>query len=306
MTVNRYPDVAATRLREALAAKHDIDVEEIVVGPGSCGVLWQIADAYVAPGDEIVMHAPAFEAYPIVATKSQAQAIPVPLTHWRSDVEALAAAVTQRTRLVFLTDPHNPTGTVVPADHVRWLAETLADRCLLVVDQAYVDFTGRHDALATMFRRFPNVIVLRTFSKAHGLAALRIGTAFAAPQVATALRRVAPPFAVNGLALSAALASLHAESELTDRVGEVIDERQRLTAELAARGVDVPASEANFVFVPMGGRGMSVVRALERHGVVTRPIASHGIRVTIGRPDENDAFLAAWDAVHLADGSAAG
>ena len=157
-----------------------------------------------------------------------------------------------------------------------------------------------------MFRGFPE-----RHRAAHLLQGPRLGGAahrhaLAAPPVATALRRVAPPFAVNGMALTAALASLHAESELADRVGEVIDERQRLTAELAARGVDVPASEANFVFVPMGGRGMSVVRALERHGVVTRPIASSGIRVTIGRPDENDAFLTAWDAVHRADGSAAG
>src|SRR5690606_28823349 len=139
-TINRYPHVSAGPLREALAEVHGGTADEIVVGTGSSGVLWQLASAYVAPGDEIVMHTPAFEAYPIIATMSMAQPVEVPLTDWRTDVEQLAAAVTPRTKVVFLTDPHNPTGTRITPDEIRWLAGELAGRCVLVVDQAYHEF----------------------------------------------------------------------------------------------------------------------------------------------------------------------
>jgi len=299
-TVNRYPDVVATPLREALAERHGLTLEEITVGPGSSGVLWQLASAYVAPGDEIVMHAPAFEAYPIIATLRRAVPVAVPLRRWCTDVEALEAAVTERTKVVFLTDPHNPTGTSITADEIRWLAERLAGRSLLVVDQAYLDFAEidgsgtRPATLDHLFREHPHTLLLRTFSKAHGLAALRVGYSFSAPQVATALQRVAPPFAVSAMGIVAACASLAAQDELTERVRLVADERRRMTDELRSTGIDVPASRANFVFLPTGERSATVVAALEERGVATRRVADQGVRVTIGLPAENDRFLAAW------------
>lgn len=294
-TINRYPDVSAGPLREALAEVHGGTADEIVVGTGSSGVLWQLASAYVAPGDEIVMHAPAFEAYPIIATMSKAQPVEVPLTDWCTDVERLAAAVTPRTKVVFLTDPHNPTGTRITPDEIRWLAGELAGRCVLVVDQAYHEFAPTDGPqLGALFREFPDAVLLRTFSKAYGLAALRVGYAGAALPVANALRRVAAPFAVGSVSIVAAEASLRAADELAERVALVVAERQRLADGLTALGAEVPPSHANFVFVPTPGRVGDVVSALERSGAVTRGIGDHGVRITVGLPDENDRLLTAW------------
>jgi histidinol-phosphate aminotransferase len=294
-SVNRYPDVTATPLREAIADQHGCTPAEVVVGAGSSGVLWQLASAYVAPGDEIVMHAPTFEAYPIIATMSRAVAVPVPLADWHTDVEALAAAVTDRTKVVFLTDPHNPTGTAVGSEAVVWLADRLAGRCLLVVDQAYAEYAaGDGDELAASLRHRPDTIVLRTFSKAYGLAGLRVGYALARPPVATALQRVASPFAVNGMAIVGALASLAATAELGERVAAVVAERDRVAARLTEIGAVVPPSHANFVYVSTPGVATRVVAALERRGTVTRGIGDDGVRITVGHPAENDRLVAHW------------
>ena len=294
-SVNRYPDVTAGPLREAIAEFHRCADSEVVVGPGSSGVLWQLANAYVAPGDEIVMHTPTFEAHPIIATMSRAVAVTVPLADWHTDVEALAAAVTPKTKIVFLTDPHNPTGTAIDGDAVRWLADRLAGRCLLVVDQAYAEYAGPGaDELATIFVDRPDTIVVRTFSKAYGLAALRVGYALAAAPVATALQRVAAPFAVNGMAIVGALASLSATAELDDRVSMVVAERERLTRRLTATGAIVPPSRANFVYVSTPGTATRVVAALERRGTVTRAIGDDGVRITVGLPAENDRLVDHW------------
>lgn len=291
-SVNRYPDVSATPLRAALAERHGLEVAEVTVGAGSTGVLYQLSRAYLAPGEQVVMHTPSFEAYPIIATLAQAEPVTVPLRDGYTDVEALAAAVTPRTKIVLVADPHNPTGTAIAAERLRWLADQLAGRCLLVIDQAYHEYgAGSGDDLALLHRDRPHVLILRTFSKAYGLAALRVGYGVAAFDVINALERVSPPFGVNDLGIVAACASLDATDELRVHVDQVVAERRRLEGFLRSLGVPVPPSEANFVWLPAGPTSGRLALALERRGVVTRPVGDFGVRVTIGLRAENDRFI---------------
>jgi len=292
--VNRYGDHRATALRAALADWLKVDAERIGCGCGSVGLLQQLFLAYIDPGDEVVYPWPSFEAYPVDAAITAATAVTVPLVDQTFDLDAVAEAVTARTKLVVLANPNNPTGTVVHVRDVRSLLERVPEDVLVVVDEAYREFVtiDLGDPIHDLQPQYPNVVVLRTFSKAYGLAGLRTGYAVADPSVVGQLDKVLIPFAVNHLAQVASLAAIAADVEIREVIGRLTTERDRVVAALRSDGWGLPDAMANFVWLPMGDRSEAISREIEQRGVVVRPFPGLGIRVTIGTPAENDRFLA--------------
>jgi histidinol-phosphate aminotransferase len=246
--------------------------------------------------DEILFAWRAFEAYPIITAVAGASAVRVPLAAGHvHDVDAMAAAVTDATRLVFVCNPNNPTGTGIGVDALRRLVDTVDERALVVVDEAYHEYADAEavpDAFA-LFADRPNVVVTRTFSKAYGLAGLRVGYCLAAPDVAAAVRKCQTPFSVTALAQHAAVAALGDEEEMRRRVKLTVAERERVQAALLGAGYQVPASQANFVWLALGEATTDVAERCLEAGVVIRPFTGEGARVTIGTSEENDAFLTA-------------
>ena len=300
-TLNRYPDPASTALTEAIAGRYGLAAEQVAVGAGSVALCQQLVNATATTGDEVVFAWRSFEAYPIVARLADATPRPVPLTtDGEHDLDAMLAAVRPRTRLVFVCNPNNPTGRTIPAgDLAAFIAEVPPD-VLVVLDEAYAEFV-RDPAFAsatTLLDAHANVCVLRTFSKAYGLAGLRIGYALGHPTVAEALRKTTTTFAVTALAQDAAIASLAAENELAARVTAIVESRDRLHAELHRYGWPVGPSEANFVWVDDDGRGSALVRACEQAGLSVRAFPGEGIRITIGTEQANQQVGAA--AAHAA------
>ena len=292
--VNRYGDHRAADLRAAIAGWLDVDVDRVAAGCGSVGLLQQLLLAYVDPGDEVVYPWPSFEAYPIDVQLTGGVEVTVPLVDHTFDLEAVAAAVTDRTKLVLLANPNNPTGTAVHVDQLRRLVEQVPGDVLVVVDEAYREFVtaGLGDPITDLQPGHPNVVVLRTFSKAFGLAALRTGYAVADPEVVVELDKVLIAFAVNHLAQVASLAAIAARDEVQAVVDRITAERDRVVASLRADGWDLPDAHANFVYLPLGSRTDVVFPEMEKRGVVVRPFPGVGMRVTIGTPAQNDRFLA--------------
>jgi histidinol-phosphate aminotransferase len=292
--VNRYPDMAATALVQAIAAHHGVPAEWIATGTGSVGVLGQIVTATCGPGDEVVFAWRSFEAYPIVVQLSGATAVPVPLdADARHDLAAMAAAVTERTRLVLVCTPNNPTGPVVHADELEEFLDRVPRDVLVVIDEAYTEFVRDEqapDAMAVLRAR-PNVAVLRTFSKAYGLAGLRVGYAVAHPPVAEALRKTAVPFGVSTLAQEAAVASLAAGDQLAERVDALVAERERVLGALHAQGWELSRTQANFVWFGVGELTADLAAAFDAQALVVRPYGTDGVRVTIGEPEANDRLI---------------
>jgi histidinol-phosphate aminotransferase len=293
--INLYPDHGAAALRSDLAASLGVDIEQVTVGAGSAGILQQILLAYVAPGDEVAMCWPSFEAYPLFARLVEAEEVRVPLRNETFDLVALSAAVTDRTKVAFITNPNNPTGTVVPTAGIEAFLDTVPDTCIVVLDEAYSEFVDdrRVTDSTALLTDHPNLVITRTFSKAHGLAALRVGYACGAPDIVGMIDRTLVPFAVNDLAQRAARASLAAADEMRSRVAEVVAERVRVAATLRATGWATPDPQGNFVWLPVGDLSADLGVSLERHGVVTRAFAGVGVRVTVADRAANDRFLAA-------------
>ncbi len=293
-TMNRYPDMAVTRLREALAQRWDVPAEHLATGTGSVGVLTTLIQVTCDPGDEVVYAWRSFEAYPIVVALAGATSVAVPLdAQARHDLPAMAAAITDRTRLVLVCTPNNPTGPSVGDAELREFLTLVPPDVLVVVDEAYLEFTTAPDvpdALA-LYREHPNVCVLRTFSKAYGLAGLRVGYAVAQAPVAEALRTAAVPFGVSHLAEQAAMASLAAYDELEVRVKALVDERGRVLDGLREQGWEVPDTQANFVWLPLGEDTLPFAQACQEAGLTVRPFAGEGARCTIGEPEANDRLL---------------
>ncbi|KAF0849722.1 histidinol-phosphate transaminase [Nocardia caishijiensis] len=292
---NRYPDNQVTELRTALADFLGVSVANVAVGCGSvalCQELVQITCG--AATDEVVFAWRSFEAYPIVTQVGNATAVPVPLTaDHRHDLDAMAEAITERTRLIFVCNPNNPTGTAHPRAALERFLDRVPPQVLVVLDEAYYEYLRLPSTDGIEIGRTrPNVVVLRTFSKAYGLAGLRVGYAVGDPEVITALLKVHIPFSVNRVAQAAAIASLEARGELLDRTEVLISERTRVREALLAAGYEVPPSEANFVWLPLGARSLEFAEASAAGGVLVRPFAGDGVRVTIGDPHENDRFLA--------------
>jgi histidinol-phosphate aminotransferase len=292
--VNRYPDNNATALTEAIAAFCGVSADHVAVGCGSVGMTQMLLEAVAEPGTEVVYAWRSFEAYPLLVSLSGATGVQVPLKDETHDLPAMADAITERTRLVFLCNPNNPTGTVVPRAEIEAFLDRVPEDCLVVLDEAYREYV-RDDAVPdglTMYGDRPNLAVLRTFSKAYGLAGLRIGYLVAHPIVAGAIRKTFLPFSVNSVAQAAGIASLEATDELLERVERTVKERDRVRGTLLADGWTVPPTEANFVWLRLGERTMEFSAACDAQGVSVRPFEGEGARVSIGSPEENDAFLA--------------
>jgi histidinol-phosphate aminotransferase len=299
--INRYPDNGAVTLLTALAEHRGVQPANLAVGCGSVSLCQQLIQATCDDGDEVLFGWRSFEAYPIVTRVVGATPVTVPVTAQHAlDLPAIAAAVTARTRLIFVCTPNNPTGTLVGAAELDQLLDAVPDDVLVVLDEAYREFVSDPsdpavpDGTAIALAR-PNVVSLRTMSKAYGLAGLRVGYAIAQQPVIGALNKVALPFGVNSLAQVAAVAALGAGEELAERCATVIAERGRVTDALRAAGYQVPTSQANFVWLPLAERTAEFAAHCEQHRVIVRPFpdATGGARVTIGAPEENDVFLAA-------------
>jgi histidinol-phosphate aminotransferase len=293
--VHRYPDMGVTALREKLAGRYGVPAERIATGCGSVALCEHLVRAACLPGDEVVYSWRSFEAYPIIVATTAATSVRVPNTAGhRHDLAAMADALTDRTRLVLVCNPNNPTGTSIRRAELDEFISAVPESVLVVLDEAYREFVTDPDVpdgLATYGDR-PNVVILRTFSKAWGLAGLRAGFMVAQPEVAAAVRKVVTPFSCNALAQAAALAALDAADEVRRRVGLVVAERDRLTEMIRKLVADVPDSQANFVWLPLGESSAEFGAACEARGVIVRPFPE-GVRVTVGTPAENDAFLAA-------------
>ncbi len=291
---NRYPDMTSHALVQALAAHLDVPAERLAVGCGSSSLFTQLVQATCHDGDEVVFPWRSFEAYPIIVRVVGAAPVPVPLTEdFRHDLDGMLAAITDRTRLVFLCSPNNPTGTVIHTAELHRFLDAVPPHVLVVLDEAYLDFVRDADVAdgVQVATDRPNVVVMRTFSKAFGLAGLRVGYCYASPEVAAGVRKVAVPFAVSAIAQVAAIASLEAADELAQRCEQVATERVRVRAALLAAGYSVPPTEANFVWLPLGEDSTAFAEKCAADGVLVRAFAGEGVRVSIGTPAENDAFL---------------
>jgi histidinol-phosphate aminotransferase len=294
LDVNRYPDNGAAALTEAIAQRFAVPPGHIAVGCGSVGVTQQLLETVGEPDAEVLYAWRSFEAYPTLVGLSSAAVVTVPLRAETHDLPAMADAITGRTRLIFVCNPNNPTGTVVHADELTEFLDRVPQDTLVVLDEAYAEYVRDPqvpDGMA-VYRDRPNVAVLRTFSKAYGLAGLRVGFLVAHPPVAAAVRKTVLPFTVNALAQVAAIASLAAEPELLERVDAVVKERARVRDELLAQDWSVPPTEANFVWLRLGADTQDFTAACAQAGVAIRPFGAEGARISIGDHDANDAFLA--------------
>ena len=298
--LNRYPDGGSHRLHHALAGRHGVDVREICVGAGADGCIDLLSQAILDPGDEVVCGWPSFPSYMIYARKQGAEVRTVPLTDQRYDLTGLLDAVSPRTKLVYICNPNNPTGTMNTTNELDDYFARVPGHVLTVIDQAYFEYIDRPDypdAVERYLRSGARVAVLRTFSKIYGLAGLRIGYAVAPPDVCGALAKVRRPFDIVSPAQAAALESIDAIDEIARRRAANAEGLVHLESVLRARGLDPVPSVGNFFFVETGGQATELYDRLLREGIVVRPLAGFGaptaVRITVGTPDEIDALATA-------------
>jgi len=294
--VNRYPDMQATELMAALAARAQVQPEQVAVGNGSVALLSHILAAVVQPGDEVIYPWRSFEAYPIAISVAGAKGVPVPINAAGSnDLTDMVTAITDKTKLIFVCSPNNPTGAIVTETDFVEFMEKVPTRVLVVLDEAYAEFVRDREAVdgLKLLDRFPNLITLRTLSKAQGLAGLRVGYAIGHPDVIAGVRATATPFGVNMLAQAGAVASLTsgAEQVLSHRVGAIVAERARVLGELRQQGWQVPEAQGNFVWLPLGAATAELAEAAKADGILVRPFGDEGVRVTIADGAANNQFL---------------
>jgi histidinol-phosphate aminotransferase len=301
--INRYPDNGCSELKSALA-KHlnsgaagastgSWAAEHIAVGCGSVSLCQQLVQISASVGDEVVFGWRSFEIYPLQVRLAGATAVQIPLTEHTFDLDAMLAAVTDRTRLIFVCNPNNPTSTVVEPAALAHFVEAVPAHILIAVDEAYVEYIrdGMLPDSLGLVRDHNNVVVLRTFSKAYGLAGLRIGYAVGHSDLVTALDKAYVPFTATSISQAAAIASLDAADELLARTDAVVAERDRVSTGLRDAGFDLPTSHANFVWLPLGAHTPDFVEQAADARIVVRPYGIDGVRVTVGAPAENDALL---------------
>ena len=298
--LNRYPDGGAYDLHQALAERHGVPMTQVCAGAGADGCIDYLSQAILDPGDEIVCGWPSFPSYVIYARKQGAEATLVPLTDLRYDLDALVAAITPRTKLVYICHPNNPTGTMNTVDELDAYFARVPDHVLTVVDQAYFEYIDRGDypdAVERYFKGDHSAVVLRTFSKIYGLAGQRVGYAVGPEPVVAAMTKVRRPFDLTTTAQVAAVASIGAGAELERRRELNTDGLARLDDILREHGFDPAPSVGNFVYVDIGSDAAELFERLLHEGVIVRPLAGFGaptaIRVSVGTPDELDEFAAA-------------
>jgi len=297
--MNRYPDPGATLLRERIATRHDADPAEIAVANGSCEFLLAAAVALCEPGDEIVYAWPSFSIYPYVAPLSGAREIRVPLTDGdEHDLDAMLTEITAATQIVIVCNPNNPTSTHIPLARVAEFAEAVPDHVAVILDEAYAEYQLHDDpdASVDLWRRSPNLVVLRTFSKCYGLAGLRVGYALTSAKVRAALDAVRQPFSVNALAQAAGAEAIRHQDDVAQRVERTIVERVFVEEGVRELGLRTPDSHANFSWIDLGDADEGeVVKSLGDSGVVVRPGTPLGgpgyIRVSYGVREQNQRFL---------------
>jgi len=291
---NRYPDPGSGALVAALATRFGVSPGRISLGTGSVGLAQQLVQATADAGDDVLYAWRSFEAYPIITAIAGARSVQVPLDGSEGhDLEAMRAAVTDRTRLIFVCSPNNPTGTAVHRAELTDFIDSLPPSILVVLDEAYCEYVRDPDVPdgAREYGDRPNVCILRTFSKAYGLAGLRVGFAIADEQVAAALRKTAVPFGVSGIAEAAAVASLGAEDELLERVGAVVGQRELVAAALRRQGWKLPHCEGNFVWLRLGDATDAFAAECASEGLMVRPFSGEGVRATVGDPGADELLL---------------
>ncbi|WP_449623318.1 histidinol-phosphate transaminase [Rothia mucilaginosa] len=311
VTVHRYPDPLSTALRQKLSERLGVDADDIVTGAGSLGALNQILKTFAgvnADGvqDEVIYAWRSFEAYPILVGIMGARSVQVPnLPDGSHNLDAMAAAITERTRLILVCTPNNPTGPAVTESQIRAFLAKVPAHIPVVIDEAYFEFCaastvpeGEEAPLngLDIYRDYENVIILRTFSKAQGLAGLRVGYSISHPQITQHLRVAATPFAVTALAEAAAIASIEHEDAVMERVSHLVSERERVTARLRDLGYEFPSTYANFVWLPLGERTGEFVQLMAEHALSVRAFGTEGVRVSIGEVEANDRFLSLCEA----------
>jgi histidinol-phosphate aminotransferase len=295
----RYPDGNGFALKTALARKHGVASAQITLGNGSNEVLEFVVRTFVLPEHEVVFSEHAFAVYPLVTQAIGAKAVITPAKDWGHDLDAMAAAMTTHTRVVFVANPNNPTGTWIDTRRLEQFLQRTPAHVVVVVDEAYAEYVDERDYPNTIpwVSRFPNLVVTRTFSKVHGLAGLRVGYGISTPEMADLLNRVREPFNVNALALAAAEAALSDDAHLSRSLAMNRDGMQQLARAFGDMDLAHIPSVANFISVDVGRPAAGVYEALLRQGVIVRPVANYGmpnhLRVTVGRPEENERFLAA-------------
>jgi histidinol-phosphate aminotransferase len=291
--LNRYPDGSGYYLRQALASRHGVSADHVILGNGSNDLIELVVRAFLRGGEEAVIPHPSFVVYPMVVQAAGGIRVVVTLKEHRLDLEAMTRAITPMTKLVFIANPNNPTATIVTADEVEAFMTRVPPRVIVVFDEAYVEFAQGPDLPDTLayLRQGRKVVVLRTFSKAASLAGLRVGYGLADPDCVALLNRIRQPFNVNVLGQVAALAALGDESHVLECLRMIEAGRHYLYEEFAAMGVKFTPSRANFILVDVGRSGTDVFTWLLKEGVIVRPMASFGmdtyLRVTVGTPEEN-------------------
>lgn len=295
--LTRYPDGNGFVLKQKLAQRYDVGIEQVTLGNGSNDILELVARAYLAPGLNAVFSEHAFAVYPIATQAVGAQARAVPAKQWAHDLDAMQAAIDSNTRVVFIANPNNPTGTWFGTEALERFLAAVPEQVLVILDEAYIEYAADGelpDGLAFLSKH-PNLLVSRTFSKAYGLAALRVGYAICSAQIADVLNRVRQPFNVNSLALAAACAALDDEAYLAESRACNAAGMQQLEAGFRELGLEWIPSRGNFIAVDFGRDAAPINQALLRDGVIVRPVAGYGmpnfLRVSIGTEAENARFL---------------
>jgi histidinol-phosphate aminotransferase len=302
-TLNRYPDGSGFYLRHALARKHGVSADHVILGNGSNELIELIVRTFLKPGDEAVVPHPSFVVYPMIVQAAGGIRVMVMLRDHRLDLEAMARAMTPLTKLVFVANPNNPTATIVTADEVQHFMARVPERTIVVFDEAYTEFAqgpDLPDSLAYV-KEGRRVIVLRTLSKAASLAGLRVGYAIADADATSLMNRIRQPFNVNSLAQVAALAALDDEAHQLECVRMIEAGRHHLYDEFKAIGVGYVPSRANFILVDVGRSAADIYQRLLKEGVIVRPMTAFGmestLRITVGTPDENRRLVKALRAV---------
>jgi len=297
---NRYPESGVPDLTRALASHHGIPADEVMVGHGSNEIIDLLVRACAGAGDNVIFPVPSFIVYHLIAKVCGCEGVGVPCRDYRLDLPAMRKAVNDRTRAIFLCNPNNPTSTYVNEMEVRDFLRDLPDDLFVVMDEAYIDYVDAKDFPDSMQlrREYPNLVILRTFSKFYAVAGVRVGYAIAHRDVVDVLHRVRQPFNVSRLAEAAGLAALEFAREIAPLARETSAERERVRDEVLKLGFACPPSQANFLFVDLGSSDLDLFVALQRRKVIVRRLGQFGstrnsYRISIGTPDENDLFIRA-------------